>query len=367
MSQTTTKMTRIVPIGRPTQSTRSILFSWKSFPVLRTYSSTLGSCHTRCESCVRLKTHMCITVCNCPRSHSKYISALLLLFVTTSQTLFIEASKLSQAEFPYNSVVVPFLTEICKLAISLCLLLSESGKDGVLFQYSFQRHLSYGIPGFCYFVSNNCVLLVIRDLGASLFQTLNNLKILFVALLMQYVMKKRISYEAWRALIILVIGSTVIKSSPSHVESPSNSKRGYLALLFGTFFSALGSVYSEKLLKQRDDKSLSIHGKNLQLYSFGIIFGFVPVFGMKGGVSDVFEGFNVWTYLAICTGALGGQLVSFVLKYLDNNVKSFVVVCSMLLVAVISTVSNNEIPSTRLLVGITLTGVAVLQYTKCVN
>ena len=43
---------------------------------------------------------------------------------------------------------------------------------------------------FCYFVSNNCVLLVIRDLGASLFQTLNNLKILFVALLMQYVMKK---------------------------------------------------------------------------------------------------------------------------------------------------------------------------------
>ena len=86
---------------------------------------------------------------------------------------------------------------------------------------------------------------------------------------------------------------------------------------------------------------------------------------MKGGVSDVFEGFNVWTYLAICTGALGGQLVSFVLKYLDNNVKSFVVVCSMLLVAAISTVSNNEIPSTRLLVGITLTGVAVLQYKVC--
>ena len=106
---------------------------------------------------------------------------------------------------------------------------------------------------------------------------------------MQYVMKKRISYEAWRALIILVIGSTVLKSSPSHVESPSNSKEAtWLYSL--ELSSALGSVYSEKLLKQRDDRSLSIHGKNLQLYSFGIIFGFVPVFGMKGGVSMFSKG-----------------------------------------------------------------------------
>jgi UDP-sugar transporter A1/2/3 len=55
-------------------------------------------------------------------------------------------------------------------------------------------------------------------------------------------------------------------------------------------------------------------------------------------------------------------LVSFILKYLDNVAKCFCAAVSMLCVAVLDSALRREAIPLRILLGVTLTGLALEQY-----
>jgi len=240
-----------------------------------------------------------------------------------------------------------------------------------------RRFAAYAFPAFCYFVSNNCMFYIIRHLGATTFQIMNNLKVLTTGVFMRVFLDHKLSWMQWKALIMLVIGCMVTQLSAKAVKGSHAVDHSVLAGFAFVFVSAVasgaGGVFSEKLLKAKatEHRKLngiedSIHWKNMQLYMFGLAFGVVSLRmdAKNASLSDrsLFDGFNAFAYATVATLALCGLLVSFILKYLDNVAKCFCAALSMLCVTLLDAAMKNEMIPLRVALGIVLTGLALEQY-----
>lgn len=226
-----------------------------------------------------------------------------------------------------------------------------------------KRFAAFALPGLCYFVSNNCMLLIIRELGPTTYQITNNLKILSTGVLMHLVLKVPLKSLQWRALFILFLGA--ITAEMTDANSLRGTVWGYILVIINTFVAATGSVLSEKLLKGDESVAAtdSIHWQNMQLYFYGIIYGIIPIV-LKGDAvkNGLFAGFNFYAWMSLVVLAFAGLTVSFILKYLDNTYKCFVSAMSMLVVAIIHVSIEHEVMPLRLLVSIALVSVALELY-----
>lgn len=272
-----------------------------------------------------------------------------------------EFSKDSSNAYPYDTVVLPFLSEVIKLSVSLCFLSRGNFED---FQNTLAKEptkiFRYSIPALCYIVSNNSAPLVIRELGPTAFQVLNNLKILATGLLTRVVLRQKLSWTKWQALFLLLLGSILAQLPTTFEHQYRVNYLGYLFVFAGTFSSGSGSVCSEKLLKEIDFES--IHVKNTKLYLFGVLFGFISLLSRKNIFANIFEGFNAAAYAAAVSLALGGLVTSAILKYISSIAKCFVMTCSMLVVALVHDGHSEEGISIFLLVGIFLVSTAIALY-----
>lgn len=300
------------------------------------------------------------------KSLVKAVSCVLLMFFSVATTLCAAASKSIDGTYPYNIVMIPTLVEGLKLASSGALLgvMYISGIP-VTISWSSRGFASFASPAFCYFVSNNCMFHVIRLLGPTMFQILSNLKILSTALLMRIFLGRKVSWFRWKALAILALGSMVSQLSCEQVFE-RDSLLGYLFLLAHTMSSGAGGVLSEKLLKGGTTVSDTIHWQNVQLYSFGVLFGVASMAldGERSRIpsSNVFHGFNAAAVATVFSMTVSGLLVSFILKHLDNIAKCFVVTISMLVVALCNSLLTDTAPPLQLLIGMILCCIAIEQY-----
>lgn len=309
----------------------------------------------------------------------------LLLFSVTA-TLFAEASKSSNGEYPYNTFIIPFSVEVCKLVVSSLLLASDHvraryaspssvGKYAVNVHFAVTKFILYAVPAFCYFISNNCMFYIIRDLGPSTFQVTNNLKILTTGVLLRIFLGRKLSWLKWKALMILAIGSMVTQlkatvSDAGQQKTPPSSGNGtaraYIIVSVNAFAAGAGGVFSEKLLKSKDDdkkSAESIHWQNMHLYFFGAVFGLLSLHTNQIEMSNgIFAGFNTFAYATVGTLTICGLLVSFILKYIDNVAKCFVAALSMICVAFLDAAVKHEAFSLQLVLGILLTCIALEQY-----
>lgn len=308
----------------------------------------------------------------------KLLSCALLLFFTVSATVFTEASKRGRGTYPYNTFVIPCTVEVIKLFAASAMLAFERtwGRSTAL--TSARGVWKYSIPAFCYFVSNNCMFYIIQHLGATTFQIMNNLKILTTGLFMYVFLGRKLTWMQWKALVILTIGSMVTQlrgetSADGDGDASRSSVIGYSFVMLSAVASAAGGVISEKLLKSKAavegkkeiEQEVSIHWQNMQLYVFGVIFGVISLRTSTSGavgLSNAFDGFNSYAYATVGTLAICGLLVSFILKYLDNVAKCFCAAVSMLCVAVLDSAMRREAIPLRILLGVTLTGLALEQY-----
>jgi UDP-galactose transporter len=295
-------------------------------------------------------------------------SCVALLFFSVSATILTQLSKTKEGKFGYNTFVIPLSVEVIKLTASALSLYYTNQVHGSSTKFSLLSFVSYAIPAFCYFVSNNCMFYIIHELGPATFQVTNNLKTLSTALLMRLVLSRRMTWLQVKALVILFCGSVVTQlkvASDAEKQQDGTKVLGYILVFVNAFAAGVGGVYSEKLLKgNKDDREMtSIHFQNCQLYFFGICFGFISlVTGRTTGLSNVFEGFNVAAYATIAVLAACGLLVSFILKYLDNIAKCFVGALSMIAVGLLEvSVSSHSVPL-QLSMGIVLTTIAVEQF-----
>ena len=295
-------------------------------------------------------------------------SCVALLFFSVSATILTQLSKTKEGKFGYNTFVIPLSVEVIKLTASALSLYYTNQVHGSSTKFSLLSFVSYAIPAFCYFVSNNCMFYIIHELGPATFQVTNNLKTLSTALLMRLVLSRRMTWLQVKALVILFCGSVVTQlkvASDAEKQQDGTKVLGYILVFVNAFAAGVGGVYSEKLLKgNKDDREMtSIHFQNCQLYFFGICFGFISLVTRRTtGLSNVFEGFNVAAYATIAVLAACGLLVSFILKYLDNIAKCFVSALSMIAVGLLEvSVSSHSVPL-QLSMGIVLTTIAVEQF-----
>ena len=315
-----------------------------------------------------------------PFTSVKMGSCVLLIFFTVSATILTEASKLPDGSYPYNTFTIPCAVEAVKLLVSTLLLNHARFAQGLSRKplgFQFRTTAVYAFPAFCYFVSNNCMFHIIKHLGASTFQIMNNLKVLSTGIFMYVFLNKKLSWLQWKALIILSIGCMVTQlvPNPQTLTSTENVElshlTGYVLVFVNVIAAAAGGVFSEKLLKGITKKTSagttenSIHWQNIQLYIFGFAFGLVSLYmddDENTSPSNVFRGFNGFAYATVASLATCGLLVSFILKHLDNVIKCFCTALSMLCVALIDSAMKNEAVPMRILLAIVLTGIALEQY-----
>lgn len=299
-----------------------------------------------------------------------FCCAALLLF-SVAATLLAEASKTASGSYPYNTFVIPFSVEGVKLVSSACVVYfaKSNNEDKVGKTVSLASLCLYCVPALCYFISNNCMFYIIRELGPTTFQITNNLKTLSTAILMRFVMSHKLTWMQVKALVLLACGSIV-----TQLQSPSQPLRinnqgdfvsiGYVAVCVNSLAAVLGGVYSEKLLKGKaTGRNESIQWQNCQLYFFGVVFGLLSILTQTGDkLENMYDGFNgaaIGTVIALATC---GLLVSFVLKYLDNFAKCFVNALSMIVVGVAHGSTSGEGLQLPLVIGIVLTSMAIEQY-----
>ena len=289
-----------------------------------------------------------------------------LLCFNVAATLFTEASKSADGGYPYNSFTIPCTVEAMKLCVSIFLLtLSLLRRENVVMSFSVTKFLPYSLPALCYFISNNCMFYIIRELGPTTFQITNNLKVLATGVLMRLIFGKRLTWLQWKALVLLVIGSAV-----TQLQSPNDSdglgrNTGYIFVIINSIAAGAGGVASEKLLKGGGDDTLdNIHWQNIQLYLFGFAFGLASSVSSAPSALEngLFFGFNVWACATVSALTVAGLLVSFILKYLDNFAKCFVAALSIVFVAILHSLMQGAGTGLHLIIGIVLTCMALEQY-----
>ena len=295
----------------------------------------------------------------------KFGCCTLLLFFSVAAALSAEASKSpGGTTYPYNSFVIPCTVEAVKFLFStLCLFSLKVRGVQVDTSISISSMCGYMFPALCYFISNNCMLIIIRELGPATFQITSNLKSLATGILMYTVLGRKLTWLQWKALVLLVIGS-IVSQIPSEDNEFSSHTTGYMYVLINCFASGAGGVVSEKMLKNSTGvHPASIHWQNMQLYFFGFCFGMLTFAKSSAGdVSLFFAGFNLFAYATVVSLSVSGLLVSFVLKYMDNFAKCFVSGASITVVALVQAAMKDETISLKMLLGMILTFMAIEQY-----
>merc|ERR1719356_92232 len=102
---------------------------------------------------------------------------------------------------------------------------------------------------------------------------------------------------------------------------------GLVIIAFYISFSVTAGVYNEWVYKGIEAEQ-SIHLQNVSMYVWGIFFNTMKSLLYREGEGSslsvgMFAGFNIWTWLLVCTYSFKGLIVSQVMKYLNNIVKLF--------------------------------------------
>ena len=122
-------------------------------------------------------------------------------------------------------------------------------------------------------------------------------------------------------------------------------------------------MFSEKLLKGDSlAQSDSIHWQNIQLYFYGVIYGMIPVLTNRSTPPAIHHGFNFFAWATVFSLSFAGLTISFILKYIDNIAKCFCAAGAMLGVALIHVSIEHETLPLRLVVSISLVGLALEMY-----
>ncbi|KAL3159295.1 hypothetical protein ABBQ32_011251 [Trebouxia sp. C0010 RCD-2024] len=252
------------------------------------------------------------------------------------QPVLVHLSKNAQGRFSFNPVSISFLVEVVKTTFAIIMLIVYSRRKAglpvfaslriFLQQCSHNRLLA--VPAGLYSVNNYLKFAMQLYFKPTTAKMLSNLKILVIALLMRFILKRHFTIWQWEALLLLMAGITVNQLSSC---GASNSLAGN-ALIAASLYTlgsitipSLASVYNEMALKRNMDTS--VHIQNFYLYFFGVLFNLVGlaltvVLGHQS-LPQLFQGHSKVTVLLVVNNALQGILSSFFFKYADTILKKY--------------------------------------------
>uniref|UniRef100_A0A7N4NTV4 Solute carrier family 35 member A3 n=1 Tax=Sarcophilus harrisii TaxID=9305 RepID=A0A7N4NTV4_SARHA len=165
--------------------------------------------------------------------------------------------------------------------------------------------LKLAIPSGIYTLQNNLLYVALSNLDAATYQVTYQLKILTTALFSVSMLSKKLGLYQWLSLVILMAGVTFVQWPSDSQESTSKELSagsqfvGLMAVLIACFSSGFAGVYFEKILKETKQ---SVWIRNIQLGSFGSIFGLMGVYIYDGELvskNGFFQGYNKLTWIVV--------------------------------------------------------------------
>lgn len=271
---------------------------------------------------------------------------------------------LSQEEgvVKYSTYSANLMSEVSKATVSSVLLCATV--DFKTIQPTWLGVLSYSVPGLIYFMNNNLVFRILMSLDATTFQLVGQLKIVFTGLLFRLVLKRKLSEFQYLAIWQLACGTAVSQIPQGGLDRPSSSSaEGFALCVVSCLLSALGGIYTEKLMKGKAEDS--IHWQNLQLYSWGIGFNLIGSIAHAPDMftrNTLFDGYNAWAVAGITNNTIMGLTISAILKYADNIARVYAHAIAMLITMVLSVLLFGTKPTMQLVLGIMVVTASAIQY-----
>uniref|UniRef100_A0A183BL12 UDP-galactose transporter n=1 Tax=Globodera pallida TaxID=36090 RepID=A0A183BL12_GLOPA len=215
-------------------------------------------------------------------------------------------------------------------------------------------------PSIIYLIQNNLYYIALSNLESTTFLVIYQLKILTTALLLHFFLKKTLSSAQWMALVILMIGVSIVQSQydppPPHTKTEQSPLVGFAAVTAMCFTSSFAGVYLELVLKQ---------SQNIRMALFGIIISLALVWAKdreriyKDGI---FVGYDPMVWLMTVNNSLGGLLIAVVIKYADNIMKAYAQATAILGAAFGSWLIFNFVPNRLFAFGTALVALSVYLY-----
>uniref|UniRef100_A0A453P1G5 Uncharacterized protein n=1 Tax=Aegilops tauschii subsp. strangulata TaxID=200361 RepID=A0A453P1G5_AEGTS len=244
-------------------------------------------------------------------------------------------------KFQFSPISVNFLTEVAKVIFAIVMLVIQSRKQkagekpllarSTLIQAA-RNNVLLAVPALLYAINNYLKFIMQLYFNPSTVKMLSNLKVLVIAVLLKFIMRRRFSVIQWEALALLLIGISInqLRTAPAGDTAfglPITAIAYIYTLIFVTVPS-LASVYNEYAMKSQDT---SIYLQNLFLYGYGAIFNFLGILGtalFQGPENfNILQGHSRATMFLICNNAAQGILSSFFFKYAGYNFEEVFLNC----------------------------------------
>eukprot|EP00808_Paulinella_micropora_P016609 g26429.t1 len=306
----------------------------------------------------------------------KALAFVMLILQSTSLVLMMRYSRTRGGKI-YRASSAVLALEVVKVLFCLVTLTAYHGCSGavrklVLHTVGQPREMAkMALPALLYAMQNNLLYFALSNLDPAPYQVIYQLKTLSTACFSVALLSRRLSALKWASLVLLMIGCALVQlqlEPPKERVSDAAPQRpvlGVAAVLLSCITSGFAGVYFEKVLKS--GKNVSLWMRNVQLGLFGtaaslaiIVYQDLPAVLQEG----LWVGFDRLTVAVVLNQALGGIMVSIVVKYADNILKGFAMAISIVLGCLFSTFFLDFYPTKQFALGTFLVCLSLLIYAE---
>ncbi|KAH8484218.1 hypothetical protein H0E87_028595 [Populus deltoides] len=292
------------------------------------------------------------------------------------QPILVYMSKVD-GKFNFSPLSVNFLIEAAKVLFAIVMLLFQArhqkvGEKPLLsistFVQAARNNVLLAVPALLYAINNYLKFIMQLYFNPATVKMLSNLKVLVIAVLLKFIMRRRFSIIQWEALALLLIGISVnqLRSLPEGTSAMGLpvATGAYIYTLIFVTVPSMASVFNEYAMKSQYDTSIYL--QNVFLYGYGAIFNFLAILGtvvVKGPSSfNILEGHSKATMLLIFNNAAQGILSSFFFKYADTILKKYSSTVATIFTGIASAALFGHTLTINFMLGISIVFISMHQF-----
>ena len=182
------------------------------------------------------------------------------------------------------------------------------------------------------------------NLPSGIYQIFAQTKIVSTALFSIFIFNRRLKLIQYLSVIGVTFGTILAQFSPTTIVNKNvNIPLGFISVITSSMTSGAAGVLIEKTVK--DSKGRSIWMNNAYMAIISIVFALTNVFikDFKAVMNDgFFRGYDLLVVMVILVQALGGLLVSLVVRQTDSVTKGIAASGSVILSCLISSIKLKE-------------------------
>jgi len=278
---------------------------------------------------------------------AKYFFLLLLIAQNTSKTLILRAAVGGKGHFLYSAAVLA--TEGLKATSSVIWVLNTGGSPATIYRFlriEWRILIRAMIPAGIYNAQQMLEFVALARLEAPVFSVIVQIKLLTTALFSYLVLGKKLRGVQFIALVLLMVGVILAQmkdGQSNHLALEAETTVGVVATLLIATLSGFAAVYTERVLKH---SKLVAHSQQdvlpymqiqMALASLVIIWAFALVMDFPTIIEyGLWHGFDRRAVASVVSSAMGGLIVSAVLKYADSVLKGYATSASVILTGILS-------------------------------